>query len=60
MAADGDTAAVGGSAMLSWLPKLGLWAASFVASVVATIIVVAALTAVNEIVLPMTFAASWR
>ena len=41
----------------SWVPKLGVWAWSFVGFVVAMIIVVTALGAVSEIVLPMTFAA---
>ena len=39
------------------LPKLGVWAWSFVGFVAATIIVVLALAAVSEIVLPLTFAA---
>ena len=46
-----------GSTPLSWVPKLGVWAWSFVGFVVAMIIVVTALGAVSEIVLPMTFAA---
>ena len=57
MADDGVFSPNGPPAVLSWLPKVGLWAASFVACVVASIIVVAALAAVHEIVLPMTFAA---
>jgi predicted PurR-regulated permease PerM len=40
-----------------WLPKMGLWSWSFVGLVVAAIIVVAALAAVSEIVIPLTFAA---
>ena len=44
-------------AVLSWVPKLGVGAWSFVGFVVALIIVCSALAAVNEIVLPMTFAA---
>ena len=39
------------------MPKLGVWSWSFVGVVAATIIVVVALAAVSEIVLPMTFAA---
>ena len=42
---------------MSWVTRVGLWAWSFVGFVVAMVIVVAALGAVNEIVLPMTFAA---
>jgi predicted PurR-regulated permease PerM len=42
---------------LSSVPKLGLWAWSFVGFVVATMIVVTALAAVSEIVLPLMFAA---
>jgi putative heme transporter len=40
-----------------WVPKMGLWSWSFVGLVVAAIIVVAALAAVSEIVIPLTFAA---
>jgi hypothetical protein len=47
----------GGPPLLSWVPKLGVWAWSFVGFVAATIIVVLALAAVSEIVLPLTFAA---
>ena len=47
----------GGPPLLSWVPKLGVWTWSFVGFVAATIIVVLALGAVSEIVLPMTFAA---
>ncbi len=39
------------------VPKVGLWAWSFVGFVIATVIVVVALAAVNEIVLPLIFAA---
>ncbi len=39
------------------VPKVGLWAWSFVGFVIATVIVVVALAAVNEIVLPLVFAA---
>ncbi len=42
---------------LSSVPKIGVWAWSFVGFVVATIIVVTALGAVSEIVLPLVFAA---
>ena len=44
-------------ALLGWVPKLGVWAWSFVGAVAATIILVLALGAVSEIVLPLTFAA---
>ncbi|KRD36892.1 hypothetical protein ASE27_10620 [Oerskovia sp. Root918] len=44
-------------ATLSWGPKVGLWAWSFVGTVVAVVLVVLALAAVSEIVLPLTFAA---
>jgi hypothetical protein len=47
----------GGPPLLSWVPRLGVWAWSFVGFVAAMIIVVLALGAVSEIVLPMTFAA---
>jgi len=43
--------------VLSWVPKIGIGAWSFVGFVAATAIVFAALGAVSEIVLPMTFAA---
>ena len=46
-----------GPALLGWVPKVGVWAWSFVGFVVAMIIVVTALGAVSEIVLPLTFAA---
>jgi putative heme transporter len=54
--ADGDAedAAPG---LLARVPRLGVWAWSFVGLVVASIIVFIALAAVSEIVLPMTFAA---
>ncbi len=42
---------------LDWIPKVGIGAWSFVGVVAATTIVVAALSAVSEIVLPLTFAA---
>ncbi len=44
-------------APLSWVPKVGVFAWSFVGFVAAAIIVAAALGAVSEIVLPLTFAA---
>ena len=44
-------------APLSWVPRLGVFAWSFVGFVVAAILVVLGLAAVSEIVLPMTFAA---
>ena len=47
----------GGPALLGWVPKLGVWAWSFVGAVATTIILVLALGAVSEIVLPLTFAA---
>jgi predicted PurR-regulated permease PerM len=43
--------------ILAWLPRLGLLCWSFVGFVVALAIVTTALAAVNEIVLPLTFAA---
>ena len=44
-------------ALLSWGPRLGVWAWSFVGVVIAVAIVVLVLSAVSEIVLPLTFAA---
>ena len=56
--AAGSGAALGdGEAYVRRLPKVGLWAWSFVGFVAATIIVVMALGAVSEIAIPMTFAA---
>jgi putative heme transporter len=46
-----------GPAPLGWVPKVGVGAWSFVGFVAAAIIVVVALGAVSEIVLPLTFAA---
>jgi Predicted permease len=43
--------------VLKRVPKIGVWAWSFVGVIAATIIVVAALAAVSEIVLPLMFAA---
>lgn len=54
---DSVTTRADSSDVLSWIPRLGVWAWSFVGFVAATVIVVAALAAVNEIVLPLTFAA---
>jgi predicted PurR-regulated permease PerM len=39
------------------MPKAGIWAWTFVGVIAALVIIVTALAAVNEIVLPMTFAA---
>jgi hypothetical protein len=44
-------------ALLARVPRLGVWAWSFVGFVAASIIVFVALAAVSEIVLPLTFAA---
>jgi predicted PurR-regulated permease PerM len=55
--AESDTGPSDGAALLGWVPKLGVWAWSFVGFVAATVIVVVALGAVSEIVLPLTFAA---
>jgi len=52
-----DPSARGPVKLLGWGPKLGIWAWSFVGVVVATTIVVFAVAAVSEIVLPLTFAA---
>ena len=52
-----ETRPDGGPVPLGWVPKLGVGAWSFVGFVVATVIVVVALGAVSEIVLPLTFAA---
>lgn len=43
--------------VLKRFPKIGIWAWSFVGVIAATIVVVAALAAVSEIVLPLMFAA---
>jgi predicted PurR-regulated permease PerM len=56
-AAGRETRPDGVPAFMRWVPRLGVWAWSFVGFVVATIIVVTALGAVSEIVLPLTFAA---
>ena len=52
-----STTSGGDPPLLSWVPRLGVWAWSFVGFVAATIIVVLALGAASEIVLPLTFAA---
>ena len=52
-----DTTPSGRPAFLSWVPRVGVWAWSFVGFVLVAIIVVIALGAVSEIVLPLTFAA---
>ncbi|MEK8226715.1 hypothetical protein NKG05_12385 [Oerskovia sp. M15] len=46
-----------GRKVLSWGPKLGIWSWSFVGVIVAAVIIVYALAAVSEIILPLTFAA---
>ena len=60
--ADGDRTAGPNTApsdrrVLMGVPRIGVWSWSFVGLAAATIIVVAALAAVSEIVLPLTFAA---
>jgi hypothetical protein len=57
LAAGRATRPSGGPVLLSWVSKLGVWTWSFVGFVAATVIVVLALAAVSEIVLPLTFAA---
>ena len=52
-----DTTSTPRSAPLASVPKIGVWAWSFIGVVVATAIVVTALGAVSEIVLPLLFAA---
>jgi putative heme transporter len=47
----------GGSLLLNSVPRLGIWAWTFIGLVVVLIIVITALATVSEIVLPMTFAA---
>ena len=56
-AAGRDTSPSDAPAFMRWIPRLGVWAWSFVGFVVAAIIVVTALGAISEIVLPLTFAA---
>jgi putative heme transporter len=46
-----------GGGFTGWVPRVGVWAWSFVGFVAATTIVVAALATVSEIVIPLTFAA---
>ena len=55
--ADSTKGSSHGPALLARVPRLGVWAWSFVGFVVASIIVFVALAAVSEIVLPMMFAA---
>jgi putative heme transporter len=55
--AHADSGPRGVPGLLGRVPRLGVWAWSFVGFVVAAIIVCIALGAVSEIVLPMTFAA---
>jgi predicted PurR-regulated permease PerM len=52
-----DLDPAGAPGILARIPRLGVWAWSFVGCVVASIIIFVALAAVSEIVLPMTFAA---
>ena len=56
-AARPDAGREGRRVFTGWIPKVGVWTWSFIGFVVATIIVVAALAAVSEIVIPLTFAA---
>ena len=56
-AAGRDASPGGGPAPLSWVPRVGVLAWSFVGFVVAATIVAAAFGAVSEIVLPLVFAA---
>ena len=53
----GDQAPSTGALLLDSVPKLGVWAWTFVGLVLVMIIVVTALSTVSEIVLPLTFAA---
>jgi putative heme transporter len=55
--AQSDAATGAARPNLSWVPKVGIGAWSFVGVVAATTIIVAALSAVSEIALPLTFAA---
>jgi predicted PurR-regulated permease PerM len=52
-----DTEGRAEPAFARWVPRVGVWSWSFVGFVVATVIVVLALAATSEIVLPLTFAA---
>jgi putative heme transporter len=54
---DAGTAMVAGGEAQPRVPRLGVWAWSFVGFVAATVIIVLALGAVSEIILPLTFAA---
>ena len=55
--ADDAETAPSGAGLLGRIPRLGVWSWSFVGFVAASVIVLTALAAVSEIVLPMTFAA---
>jgi len=57
LGAASSTGPRGGPALLGCVPKLGVWAWDFVGAVAATIILVLALGALSEIVLPLTLAA---
>ena len=52
-----DSRPSGVPGLVGRIPRLGVWAWSFVGLVVAAIIVVVALAAISEIILPLTFAA---
>jgi putative heme transporter len=54
---DARVGVTGGSRLVASMPKAGIWAWTFVGVIAALVIIVTALAAVNEIVLPMTFAA---
>jgi hypothetical protein len=53
----GDQAASASALLLNSVPKVGVWVWTFVGLVLVLILVVTALSAVSEIVLPLTFAA---
>jgi predicted PurR-regulated permease PerM len=53
----GDRAASASALLLNSVPKVGVWVWTFVGLVLVLILVVTALSAVSEIVLPLTFAA---
>ena len=55
--ADDAETAPSGAGLLGRIPRLGVWSWSFVGFVAASVIVLTALAAVSEIVLPTTFAA---
>jgi putative heme transporter len=54
---DARIGVTGGSGLVASMPKAGVWAWTFVGVIAALVIIMSALSAVNEIVLPMTFAA---